>query len=166
MTTFRLASVLAAAIALVGCRAKEISSIDRKEAANVVSEAEFAVTLKDWSRAEGLYAKAAKLCPDEGETWIGLGIARMRLHDPSGARDAYKSALSAFDEDTRRDPTNTIPVIRGASVLVILGRTDEARARIDKACASNPDDRRLRAFVEAKGVDRIASDPGLREVSP
>jgi Flp pilus assembly protein TadD len=164
--TLRLASVLAAAVVLAGCRAKEISSIDRKEAANVVSEAEFAVTLKDWSRAEGLYAKAAGLCPDQGETWIGLGVVRMRLHNPSGARDAYKSALSAYGEDIKRDPANTVPVIRSASVLVLLGRTDEARSMVDKAFAQHPDDWRLKNFVEMKGVDKIAANPGLKEVSP
>jgi Flp pilus assembly protein TadD len=166
VTTIRLALVLAGAVALAGCGAKQISSIDRKEAANVISEAQFAVTLKDWSRAEGLYAKAAGLCPDEGETWIGLGVVRMRLHNPSGARDAYKSALSAYADEVKRDPTNTIPVIRRASVLVILGRADEARAMVDKALAGNPGDRRLRNFVEMKGVDKIAADPGLKEVSP
>jgi Flp pilus assembly protein TadD len=164
--TRRLALAAAVTVAFFGCRAKEISSIDRKEAANIASEAEFAVTMKDWSRAEGLYAKAANLCPDQGETWIALGVVRMRLRNPGGARDAYKSALSAFDQDTRRDPTDTTPVIRSASVLVILGRTEEARVLVDKAYAKNPDDRRLRAFVEAKGVDRVASDPGLKEVSP
>jgi Flp pilus assembly protein TadD len=164
--TVRLALVLAAGLVLAGCRAKEISSIDRKEAANIISEAQFAVTLKDWSRAEGLYTKAAALCPDEGETWTGLGVVRMRLHNPSGARDAYKSALAAYRDDLRRDPSNSIPVLRSASVLVILGRTDEARSLVDEAFAKNPDDRRLKNFVEMKGVDKIAADPGLKDVSP
>jgi tetratricopeptide (TPR) repeat protein len=164
--TFRLALVLAGAVALAGCRAKEISSIDRKEAANVLSEAAFAVTLKDWNRAEGLYVKASGLCPDQGETWVGLGVVRMRLHNPSGARDAYKSAISAYADDVKRDPSNTVPVIHSASVLVILGRADEARKMVDAALARNPDDRRLRNFVEMKGVDRIAADPGLKEISP
>ena len=164
--TPRQALVLAAAVALAGCRAKEITSIDRKEAANIVSEAEFAVTIKDWSRAEGLYSKAAGLCPDDGETWVGLGVVRMRLHNPAGARDAYKSGLSAYEDDIKRDPANTASVIRCASVLVILGRADEARSLVDKAYAKNPDDRRLRDFVQMKGVDRIVADPGLKAVSP
>jgi Flp pilus assembly protein TadD len=163
--TFRLALVLAAVV-LAGCRAKEISSIDRKEAANILSEAQFAVALKEWTRAEGLYVKAAGLCPDQGEIWVGLGVARMRLHNPSGARDAYKSAVSVYDEEFKRDPSNTIPVIRSASVLVLLGRADDARSMVDKALAKNPDDRRLKSFVEMKGVDKIAADPGLKEVAP
>jgi Flp pilus assembly protein TadD len=140
--------------------------MDRKEAANVVSEAEFAVTMRDWSRAEGLYAKAAGLCPDEGETWVGLGVARMRLHKPDGARAAYKSALSAYADDIRHDPSNSIPVIRSASVLVILGRVDDARSLVEKAYAKNPTDQRLRGFVQIKGVDKMAADPGLKAISP
>lgn len=162
----RLALVLAVGVVLAGCRAREISSIDRKEAANIISEAQFAATLKDWSRAEGLYTRAAALCPDQGETWAGLGVVRMRLHNPSGARDAYKSALEAYRDDVRRDPSDAVPVIRSASVLVILGRTDEARSLVNDAFAKNPGDRRLKNFVEMKGVDRIAADPGLKDVSP
>lgn len=90
----------------------------------------------------------------------------MRLHNPSGARDAYKAALQDYRADTKRDPSDTIPVIRSASVLVILGRTDEARSLVADALAKNPDDRRLRNFVEMKGVDKIAADPGLKDVSP
>lgn len=164
--TKHVALVLAAVVVLGGCRPRTITKLERDEAANVISEAEFAVTIKDWSRAEGLYAKAAALCPDQGETWVRLGVVRVHLHNPDGARAAYKSALSAFEEDFKRDPANTASVIRGASVLVILGRADEARSMVDKAYAKYPDDRRLRSFVEMKGVDRIVADPGLKEVSP
>jgi Flp pilus assembly protein TadD len=122
--------------------------------------------MKDWARAEGLFAKAAALCPDEGENWVRLGIVRVRLHNSDGARDAYKSAVSAFEDEFKRDPAKTASVIRAASVLVILGRVDEARSLVDKAYAKNPDDRRLRDFVQMKGVDRIVADPGLKAVSP
>jgi tetratricopeptide (TPR) repeat protein len=164
--TNRLALVLAAAVLLAGCSAREITKLERDEAANVVSEAEFAATMKDWARAEGLYAKAAALCPDQGETWVRLGVVRVQLHNPDGARDAYKSALSAFKDDFKRDPSRTASVIRSASLLVILGRADEARSLVDKAYAKNPDDRRLRDFVQMKGVDRLVADPGLKAVSP
>jgi Flp pilus assembly protein TadD len=166
VTTFRLALVLAAGMLLAGCRAKEITEIDRAEAANAVSEAEFAVTMKDWVRAESQYAKAVGICPDQGETWVGLGVVRMRLHNSDGAKSAYKSALSAYSDAMDKDPKDTLPVIRSASILVILGRVDDARTLVDKAYAKNPEDRRLRNFIEVKGLDRIAADPGLKEISP
>lgn len=164
--TSRPALILAAALALAGCRPKEITSLERKEAASDVSEAEFAVTMREWSRAEGLYAHAAGLCPDEGDVWANLGAVRMRLHDPSGARSAYKSALSAFAADCRRDPLNSTSVIRRASMLVLLGRPDEARNVVSDAAARNPDDRRLRAFVEDRALEKMISDPALKEISP
>ena len=166
MTIFRLALVLAAALALAGCRPKEITSLQRKEAANLVSEAEFAVTLRDWKRAEGLYAKAAVLCPDSGDYWVNLGICRIRLGDHDAARSAYKSALSAYEAACDREPANTQAVLHRAYVLVILGRADEARSAVDRARSKYPDDWRLRTFVERHGVDGFVSDPGLKDISP
>lgn len=163
---YRSALVAAAAILLSGCHRREITSLERKEAANVVSEAEFAVTLRDWSRAEGLYAKASVLCPDQGDTWVNLGIVRMRLHDAGGAKSAYKSGLSAYEADSKRDPSNTLPAIRRANVLVILGRPDEARSLLARVRQDHPDDRRLRAFMESNGLDKMIADPGLKAVSP
>jgi Flp pilus assembly protein TadD len=164
--TQRLALVLAAAVVIAGCKPREITKLERDEAANIVSEAEFAVTLKDWPRAEGLYAKATALCPDSGETWVRLGVVRVHMHDSGGARDAYKSALSAFKDDFKKDPTNSSAIIRGATVLVILGRADDARSLVAKAYSDHPDDRRLRNFTEMKGVDKIVADPSLKEVTP
>lgn len=166
MITFRSVLVLAAALALAGCHRREITSLQRKEAANVVSEAEFAVTMRDWKRAEGLYAKAVDLCPDAGDTWVNLGICRMRLRDRDGARSAYKSALAAYEAAADSVPADPQDVLRRAYVLVILGRVDEARSAVDRARAKYPDDRRLRTFVENHGVDGFVADPGLKDISP
>jgi len=156
----------AAALILAGCHRREITSLERKEAANIVSEAQFAVTLRDWRRAEGLFAKATVLCPDQGDTWMDLGMVRMRLHNSGGARSAYKSALSVYEDDSKREPSNSVAVIRRAYVLVVLGRVDDARSVVARAQSDHPDDRRLRAFVESKGLDKMIADPGLREISP
>ena len=94
----RTALVMLAVLVLSGCHRREITSLERKEAANVVSEADFAVTLKDWGRAEGLFSKAVGLCPDQGDTWVNLGMVRMRMGNKDGARSAFKSALSAYSD--------------------------------------------------------------------
>jgi tetratricopeptide (TPR) repeat protein len=162
----RSALLLAVALALAGCHRKEISTRDREEAANVLSEGEFAVTMKDWPRAEGLYAKAAELAPDRADTWMNLGIVRMRMNNPAGARSAYKSALSAYNAHLDHEPGDSESVIRKAYVLVILGRPDDARAAVEQAQAQHPDDRRLRGFIENKGMDAMVADPGLKSISP
>jgi tetratricopeptide (TPR) repeat protein len=164
---YRAALVLAAAaLASAGCHRREITSLERKEAANVASEGDFAVNLRDWARAEGLYAKAAALCPDQGEIWVNLGIVRMRMHSPDGARSAYKSALTAYSDDFDRDSTNSMAVLRKAYVLVILGRSEEAKALVDKAYGKLPEDRMLRNFIEGKGLDKLIADPSTKEISP
>jgi len=162
----RVALALVAVLALAGCHRKEITSLERKEGASLSSEADFAVTMKEWSRAEDLFAKAVKLCPDQGDTWLNLAVVRMRLKNPDGARSAYKSALAAYQDDMDRNPNNTMSVLRKAYVLVILGRADEARSLASKSLSKHPDDRTLKGFVEGNGVDKMIADPRLKEISP
>jgi tetratricopeptide (TPR) repeat protein len=157
---------LAMVLAVAGCHRKEITKLERDEAANIVSEADFAVTLREWSRAEGLYARAAQLCPDSGSTWFNLGLTRMRQNNHSGAKAAYKSALADYEDDSAREPSNAQAVIRRAYVLVILGRPDDARSVIAKARSKNPDDRTLRSFTENNSLDSMIADPGLKSISP
>jgi Flp pilus assembly protein TadD len=162
----RLGLLTAAALALCACHHREITKTEREQAANMSSEADFAVTVREWSRAEGLYAKAAALCPDTGDYWVSLGIVRMRLNDHGGARSAYKSAITAYSDAFGRTPANAQNVIREAYVLVVIGRADEARSILDKARAKNPGDRVLRSFFENHGLDKMISDPGLKGLSP
>jgi len=132
----------------------------------MTSEADFAVTVREWDRAEGLYASAAKLCPDTGAIWINLGAVRMRQGNREGARDAYKSALADYVDDSGRDPADTEASIRRAYVLVLLSRLDDARAVIDKARAKNPDDMRLRGFVGNHELDAMVADPAVKSLTP
>jgi len=162
----RSAWVVAAALILTGCSEREITSLERKEAAADVSEADFAVTIHEYDRAEGLYAAAAQLTPDTGNTWVNLAMVRMRLHKPSDARAAYKSALAAYRQAFKHDRSDTTPVLREAYVLTILGKADDARSLIADMRAKYPDDRTLQAFVDEKGIDRIEKDPGLKEIAP
>jgi Flp pilus assembly protein TadD len=159
-------ALAAAALALAGCHRREITAIERAEAANVVSEGDFAVNLRDWPRAEGLYAKAAGLCPDQGEIWVNLGIVRMRMHNRDGARTAFRAALSAYGDDIDLRPNDSMAVLRKAYVLVILGRAEEAKGIVNKAYARLPEDRRLRNFIEANGLEKLVADPSTKEISP
>ena len=162
----RAVLLLAAVLALTGCHRREITKLERDEAANLVSEAQFAVTLKEWDRAEGLFAKATQLCPDNGDMWVNLGMVRMRLNDHGGARTAYKSALSAFKEELSSNPTNTETRLHRAYILVILGDPDGARSEVEKARAKYPDDRLLRNFIENHGMEKMLADPELKSLSP
>jgi Flp pilus assembly protein TadD len=93
-------------------------------------------------------------------------MVRMHLSDRSGARSAYKSALSAFKDELSLDPTHSQARIHRAFVLVILGDPDTARSEMEKARAKYPDDRLLRNFAENHGMDKMLADPDLKSLSP
>jgi tetratricopeptide (TPR) repeat protein len=164
--TARPALVLAAALALTGCSRKVISPIDRAEAANMASEADFAVTVHEYARAEGLLVKATGLCPDSGDSWLALAVTRMHLDDHSGARAAYKSAVKAYKEAYSDDPGNPQALEQEAYALVVLGRQDEARSVAAKARRDHPDDRLIREFVDGGELDRVIGNPELKKISP
>ena len=152
---------------VVGCgcsRDKAVSERDRKEAAHLVSEAEFAMTLRDWPRAEGLFAKATQLSP-EGDYWLSLGAARLRMNNRGGAKNAYEAARKAFEQDAARRNGVAEPWVKQAYVLALLGRKDEGRALIAKAAKLYPNDVKLRALTDAKEFERMVSSPRFKEMA-
>lgn len=161
---FLLALVL---LATAGCKPKgqDIPQIQRKEAASLASEAQFAVMMRDHARAEPLFEKAAKLCPDNGEYWIGLGVCRKRLGNVSGAKTAYEEAREAYRDAYDIDPKQSDALLQEFYVMALLGKVEEARKLQDKALKKNPTDARLRAFVEGKQLDNLIADPGFKELS-
>jgi Flp pilus assembly protein TadD len=162
----RLALAAAALLALAGCRAKEITPEQRNEALLDASDADFAVTIHDLPRAEGNFAKAVELCPDEGDVWMKLGMVRIQLKNPDGARSAYKSALATFVAGSKANPSDSSFIFKRVYVLVILGRGDEARSLVEDAGAKAPDDQRLQAFIQTKALDKMLADPALKQISP
>lgn len=165
-----LSLLVAAACALAltaGCKPKPkaIPEIQRKQAANLVSEAQFALTLRDYARAEPLLAQATKLCPDTADYWLNLGVTRRRLGDKSGAKTAYENARAAFRDDFELDPDRTEALLQEIYTLALLGRPDDARTALEKGLKKKPNDRALKAFADGKQLDRLLEDPGFRDVS-
>lgn len=162
--------VLAVAVAFAaGCgkakeKKKEITSLQRKEAATLASEAQFAVQLRDHARAEGLLAKAVELCPDDGIYWVNLGSARIRLGNKSGAKDAYVGAEKALRDAAEEKKTDAEPWLQRVYVLALLGRADEARSVLKEAAQKFPDNRNVRAFVDGQ-FDRMLADPKFKELA-
>ncbi len=161
--------LLIAVILLVtaGCKPKPkvIPSLQRKEAANLVGEAQFAVTMRDHARAEPLFEKAAKLCPDNGEYWFSLGVTRKRLGNPSGAKAAYEKARSAYHDAYEIDRNQSDALLQELYVLALLGKVDEAHAVLEKAQKKDPANVRLRSFAESKQLDRVIAEPGFKEMA-
>lgn len=164
---FRVAVLFAIPLLFIGCKpkAKNIPPVQRKEAATLVSEAQFAMTIRDFARAEPLLDKAAKLCPDVGDYWLNLGVVRRRLDDKSGAKSAFESALHAFQDAYKIDAKQSDALLKQIYVLALLGRPDEARRTLEKARKNAPEDPAIRTFAERNELDQLLQDPSFKEVA-
>jgi tetratricopeptide (TPR) repeat protein len=162
----RLVILVAVALAVAGgCgrKKKEITELQRKEAALQASEAEFSMTMKRWDEAEAALAKATTLAPDTGQYWVSLGSMRMKQGKRDAAREAYKGALQAFEDTAAKEKTDAGAWLQQVYVLALLGRVDDARARLEKAAKQFPDQRNVRLFVESKQIDKMLADPKFKE---
>lgn len=162
---FSLLLILSVALLASGCGRKEITTLQRKEAATLVSEANFAITLRDLPRAEGLLAKAVVLCPDTADYWLLLGNVQRRQDNRAGAKASYEQALKENKELYRREPKNGVILLQQVYIFALLGRADDAREAQANAQKNHADDRKVRAFVESKELDRILSDPGFKDLA-
>jgi len=165
LTLWLAAGALVLCASACGRGGKDISEVQRKEAALLVSEAEFAITLRDWARAEAALGKAVDLCPDTGPYWVSLGSVRMRLSNRDGARAAYRSALKAYQDEADADEEDVEPWVQQAYVLALLGRVDEGRALLAKTTKRFPENRALRSFVEGKQFEGMLADPKFKEMA-
>ncbi len=169
MTTKRtwlmVMSVLVLAAA-TGCgpRRKPVTERDRKEAVVLVSEAQFAMNLRDWARAEGLFARAVELAP-EADFWIGLASNRVRLGNRAGAKDAYQSAFKALEDDIAREGAGAELWLRQANVLALMGRHDESRALLAKAAKRFPNEKRIQTLLDPTQFQKMISAPGFKEIA-
>lgn len=154
-----------AVLATCACTKKEITPLQRKQAANLVSEAQFAATMRDYARAESLLAQATQAAPDTGVFWISLGSMRVKLNQRGAARDAYKQALAAFEAEAKAKKDDADPALQHVYVLALLGRVDDARRLQDKLPARYPNDRDVRAFVEGKRLDQLLNSPGFKQAA-
>lgn len=150
-----------------GCKPKamDIPPLQRKQAANLVSEGQFALTLRDYARAEPLFEQAAKLCPDNGDYWVNLGVTRRRQGNSSGAKAAYEKARSAYHDAFEIDPKQSDALLQEVYTLALLGRADDARKALTKAQERLPDNRAIKGFTETKQLDRLLEDPGFKEIA-
>jgi len=139
-----------AALALAGCAKKKITDLQRKEAAHLVSEAEFALTLRDWPRAEAALEKAVAACPDTGAYWISLGAARVRQGKRDAARAAYKGARGAYEAEASGKKTAVDPWLQQVYVLALLGRVNDGRALLATVAKRFHDNRDVRQFIERR----------------
>jgi tetratricopeptide (TPR) repeat protein len=168
MNTTRIGIVSLAGLMLglaLGCTPrKEVTERDRKEAAHLASEAQFAVSVRDWARAEALLAKAVKIAPT-GDYSLSLGATRIRLNNRAGAKEAYKAALKAYAFDSARNNAMAEPWLKQVYVLALLGRQDESRAMLAKAAKQFPKDGKVRALTDSPGFEKMVSSQKFKDMA-
>lgn len=144
-----------AALLVTGCsRApKEVSPAVRAEAASLLSEAQFAMSIREFSRAEELIERALKLRDDVPEYWVSLGMACRKQDDKSGARKAYQKALGLHVDRYEKDKKPE-ELAQQAFVLGLLGKTDDALKLLDKGLHEHPDSAVMKKMADPRGLPR------------
>lgn len=149
-----------------GCKPKAagITPLQRKQAASLVSEADFAVTMKDLPRAEALYRQALELGPDMPVHWQNLGIIQRKQGNLKGARSAYQQALALYADEykARRKPES---LVQQVWLLSLLGRNGDAEKLIRRAQADHPDDPVIRQLADPKKLDAMRHSPDFLAIA-
>ena len=161
----RVAAGIMTVVFATGCGPQRgVTEHDRKEAAHLVSEAQFAISVREWQRAEGLLAKAVKIDPqgDIRSTWVRRACGRAIAPGP---RKRIKSALKAYENDTARFATRSDPWLKRAYVLALLGRSNDARAVIEKAGKQFPNDPKVRALLDAKEFEKMVTSQNFKDMA-
>ncbi len=142
-----------AVLLFAGCSKKEVSPAVEAEARMLISEAQFAMQIREFKRAEELVQRALDLRDDQPEYWVSLGMARRRQDNTSGARKAYEKALgmhvARYKEDKKPEE-----LAQQAFVLALLGRTDEALKLLEKGVKDHPDSAALKKMSDPRGLPR------------
>lgn len=160
-----VAIALVVLLAVTGCSKKqEITPVQRKQAATFVSEAEFAITIRDYARAEDLMRQATELCPDDGNYWMALGNLSKRNSKPAEARKAYEKCVEVYAAAYKETPQNGKLLMRQMYAEALLGHADKARALVKKAREKHPLDAEISAFDEA-ALDRMLKNPNFKELA-
>ncbi|HEY9250492.1 MAG TPA: tetratricopeptide repeat protein [Rariglobus sp.] len=164
----RLSLILACAVLWVatGCspKKKEVPEAVKAEAGMYYSEAEFAMQIREFARAEELIQRAIKLNDDVPEYWVRLGMVRRKQENKDGARKAYKQALelhSAHYKKTK-EPKE---LAQQAFVLALLGRTDEALKLLEKGLKDHPDSPEMKKLADPRGFPRTFQNPQFKELT-
>lgn len=156
--------VFAFTVSACSKKAPEITSLQRKEAANLVSEAQFALALRDQARAEALLAKATALCPDNGAYWLDLGSIRRGLENRDGARQAYTEAAKAYAAAYKADRKELQPLLQQIYVESLLGNTKVAQKLLKQAVADHAGNPAVKGLTP-QWLESMLADPNFKALA-
>jgi adenylate cyclase len=94
----------------------------------------------DFAKAAALYERAAAIDPDDYQALVFASQCYRSLRQPERGLDAERRALAAAERALAADPTDARALVLSAAALIHLGRADEARRWVERACALEPDE--------------------------
>lgn len=160
-----LSLVLVSTVLLAGCgRKAEITPLQRKQAAALVSEAEFALTIRDFARAEKLLVEATELVSDNGSYWVMLGNLAKHNSHLDVAKQAYTAGAKAFAAAYKAEPTSGKLLMRQMYCEALLGHHDQAKKVLKEARAKHLAEPEIKAFDDA-AYDRMLANPNFNELA-
>jgi tetratricopeptide (TPR) repeat protein len=160
------ALVCAAVLLAAGCskQPKEVSEVAKKEAAALISEAQFAMSIREYTRAEELVRRALQLHEAMPEYWVSLGMALRKQENKDGARDAYKTALG-LHQDRYKAERKPEELAQQAFVLALLGKTDEALKTLEKGLKDHADSEVMKKMAHPRGLPRTFQTPEFKALA-
>jgi len=140
---------------------KEVSRSVAAAAASAASEAEFAIQIRDYTRAEEQLRRALEMRPEIADWWLELGQVYKRQAKVAEARKAYERALQAYQAEYRRgeDPVDLLQQIY---VQVLLGRESEARKTLDNVAKKHGTHPEVSHFQEEKMLEHWLRAPDVQ----
>jgi tetratricopeptide (TPR) repeat protein len=165
MTRSFLIVVCSVLLLSTGCskKKKEVSTGVQAEAAMLISEAQFASSIREYPRAEELVERAIKLRDDVPEYWVTLGMARRKQDNKDGARKAYEKALG-LHKDRYKAEKQPEELGQQAFVLALLGRTNDALKVLEQGLKDHPDSAVMKKMADPRGLPATFKAPKFQEL--
>lgn len=149
------AGICVFALAAGGCskQPQEVPKAVAAEAALLAEEAKFAMSIREYARAQELLQRALKLHPDKPEYWVTLGMTQRKQDNLRDARQSYEKALGMHKDRYKKD-ARPEELAQQAFVLALLGKTDEALKLLTQAVKDHPDSPELKRQAAPRGLPR------------
>ena len=112
---------------------------------------------KDFKRALAHLQNAVEIYPQYASAWNDLGIARTRLNDLAGAREAWQKAMSA-------DPKFVSPYLNLARILIAEKKAADAEKLLSTALAGNPSNSEGRYLLFETECMQHKFDPAMADL--
>ncbi len=158
-------------VALVGCKDKPKTPVPSTpkavaaEVGRIISEAEFAVQMKDFARAETLMNQAIALEKDDARHYMRLAYVAIQQANKTNARAAYEKALKCYIQESKGDGGNPAIILDIINVHLLLRQPAEAQKVLDAAVKQFPKVEDFKIMQKENAIQQMMKDPEIQSLS-